>query len=347
MLKINRAMAKRDYYEILGLSKNATDDEIKKAYRKLARKLHPDAGGDKEKFQELNEANEVLTDANKRARYDQFGHAGSRANSEYNPFAEFFRSQNPFGSQQLRGGNMHMTIKLTLEEIFNGVTKKFKYNRDNSCATCSGKGGSGIKTCATCSGSGVITQRFQTNFGYQVFTTTCTTCGGHGETVETICAPCNGLGAVSAEETISIDIPFGVADNMSFAMSGFGHHIKNGTAGDLIITIMELPHEKFVRSGNDLKYSLKLTYPELVLGSKVEIGTIEGTRIRIDIPEYTKTGAILRIPAKGLKQLQSGNRGDLLLLVDLNVPSVITDEERELIKEIKKLNEKVATEATK
>ncbi len=340
-------MAKRDYYEILGLTKGATDEEIKKAYRNKAKTMHPDAGGSEELFQELNEANEILSDADKRAKYDQFGHARPQQQG-FDPFAEFFRrAGNPFGRQQMRGENMHLTIKLTLEEIFKGVNKKFKYKRNNSCATCSGKGGTGVTQCTACSGSGATTQTIQTQFGTQIITRTCNVCGGGGEVVEVKCAVCNGSGLESTEETVSIDIPSGVLDNMNMSMTGFGHHIKNGTAGDLIITLMELPHEQFVRNGNDLKYNLKLTYPQLILGDKVEISTIEGTKIRIDVPEYTKTGAILRIPAKGLKQLQSDNRGDLLLHVELSVPSSMSDEERELVLSIKKLNEKVATETTK
>lgn len=341
-------MAKRDYYEILGLAKGATDGEIKKAYRRKAKTMHPDAGGDKESFQELNEANEILSDPDKRAKYDQFGHTGPQHQQGFDPFAEFFRrSGNPFARQQMRGENMNLIIKLTLEEIFRGVNKKFKYKRNNSCATCSGKGGTGVTQCTTCSGSGTVTQTIQTQFATQMFTRTCDVCNGSGEMVEVKCTICNGSGIELTEETVSVDIPSGVLDNMNMNMTGFGHHIKNGIAGDLIITLMELPHEQFVRNGNDLKYNLKLTYPQLILGDKVEVGTIEGTRIRIDIPEYTKTGAILRIPAKGLKQLQSDNRGDLLLHIELNVPSSMSDEERELILSIKKINEKVATETTK
>lgn len=342
-------MAKRDYYEILGLTKSATDEEIKKAYRSKAKAMHPDAGGNKELFQELNEANEILSDADKRAKYDQFGHTGPQQHQGYDPFAEFFRNSdfNSFAKQQMRGESMHLTIKLTLEEIFTGVNKKFKYKRNNSCATCSGKGGTGVTRCTACSGSGAKVQTIRTQFGTQMFTRTCDVCNGGGEVIEVKCTVCNGSGLELTEENVSIDIPSGVSDNMNYNMTGFGHHAKNGTAGDLIITLMELPHEQFVRNGNDLKYNLKLTYPQLILGDKVEITTIDGTRIRIDVPEYTKTGAILRIPAKGLKQLQSDNRGDLLLHVELNVPSSMSDEERELIISIKKLNENVATETTK
>jgi molecular chaperone DnaJ len=339
-------MSKRDYYEVLGLTKDATDVDIKKAFRKKAKEMHPDAGGDKELFQELNEANEVLSDPDRKASYDQFGHTGPQRQT-HNPFADFFRNHNPFTPQRLRGENMGLVIKLTLEEIFTGVTKKFKYKRNNKCATCSGKGGTGIKACTTCQGSGVSSQVFQTQFGTQVFNSTCNSCNGSGEMVETLCDTCHGTGLNEAEESISIDIPSGVADNMNMSMTGYGHFIKNGIAGDLIITIMELPHDKFVRNGNDLKYNLKLTYPQLILGGKVEVSTIEGSRIRIDVPEYTKTGAILRIPTKGLKQLQNDNRGDLLLYVELSVPTKISDEERELILAIKKINENVATESTK
>ncbi len=342
-------MAKRDYYEVLGLQKGASDDEIKKAYRKKAMEMHPDKGGDNELFQELNEANETLSDPEKKARYDQYGHSGGRSNQGFNPFEEFFRRAqgHNFRRPELRGQDMHLNIKLTLEEIFNGVTKKFKYKRNNTCVTCSGKGGTGITQCSGCLGSGVRTQIFQTQFGTQSLTQTCEMCNGNGEMVEVNCEKCAGSGLELTEETVSIDIPSGVLDGMAMNMTGFGHHIKNGKTGDLVIRLMELPHEKFVRNGNDLKFNLRLTYPQLILGDKVEVDTIEGSKIRIEVQEYTKTGAILRIPNKGLKQLQSDKRGDLLLHVELNVPTKVSDEEKELIKAIKKLNENIATEETK
>lgn len=343
-------MNKRDYYEILGLSKNATTEEIKKAYKKKAKATHPDRGGDETLFKEINEANEVLSDPDKRAKYDQFGHNTPRGGQPMGAdvFAEFFRrATSGFTQRQVKGSDLYLTIKLTLEEIFTGVNKTIKYKRNTTCATCSGKGGTGIKVCTGCSGSGVISETFATQFGTHVQTKVCDVCNGQAEIIETECTTCNGTGLNITEETVNIDIPSGVADNMGMNMNGMGQHIKNGIAGDLIITIMELPHNVFVRNGNDLKYALKLTYPQLILGDKVEIKTIEGTKIRIEVQEYTKTGAILRIPSKGMKQLQSESRGDLLLHVELLVPSIVSDEEKELIKSLKILNEKVATETTK
>lgn len=344
-------MAKRDYYEVLGVPKNASQDEIKKAYRKKSKLMHPDVGGDELAFQELNEANEHLSDKDKRVKYDQFGHDAPRHQSfDNSAFDEFFRRATGgfggFRKQEIKGDNMHLTIKLTLEEIFTGVTKKFKYKRQHNCSICEGKGGKGVLQCPKCSGTGTFTNVFKSQFGTHVNHTTCDLCGGHGEVVEEECGTCKGCGLQLVEDTVNIDIPAGVSDNMTMNMTGMGNSIKNGTAGDLIVSIMELPHEKFVRNGNDLKYCLKLNYPQLILGDKVEVGTIEGTRIRIEVQEYTKVGAILRIPNKGMKLLQSEGRGDLLLNVELEMPSLITDEEKELVKSLKILREKVATEAS-
>lgn len=340
-------MAKRDYYEVLGVSKTATQDEIKKSYRKKAMEYHPDKGGDEAIFKELAEAYEVLSDEKKKEQYDIHGHNPPKfggGGAPFDVFNEFFRHAGFAGApkpQNRTGSNMNMTIKLTLEEIFNGTNKKFKYKRHTHCTSCSGKGGTGIKQCTHCSGIGIVTQIIQTPFGQIQNQTYCSVCNGSGETYENLCISCSGEGVTMTDETIDITIPSGVVESMSFMLSGKGHFIKNGTAGDLIATIVEVPHPTFVRSGNDLKMVVKLSYPQLVLGDKVEIPTIEGGKIRITVPEYTKIETKLQIQNKGMKQMNTNNRGDMILTIELDVPSSISDKERELITELKKLNENI------
>lgn len=337
-------MAKRDYYEILDIPKTATQDEIKKSYRRKAKEHHPDKGGDEAVFKELAEAYEVLSDEKKREQYDTHGHNTPQygSASPFDIFQDFFRRG---GNRQQpaprRGNNLNLTIKLTLEEVFNGTNKKFKYKKQTHCTTCSGKGGSGIKPCTNCGGSGIATQVVQTPFGQIHNQTYCPVCDGIGETHENICVTCSGEGVIMTEDTVDIAIPIGVIENMSFMLTGKGHAAKNGTAGDLVVTIIEIPHSIFVRSGNDLKTNIKLTYPQLVLGDKVEIPTIDGNMIRITVPEYTKLETKLQIQGKGMKQFNTSNRGDMILTIELDIPTSIDDKERELIVELKKLKEKI------
>lgn len=337
-------MAKRDYYEVLGIEKNATQEEIKKAYRKLVMTHHPDKGGDEETFKEIAEANEVLSDETKRERYDRFGHEGPNSFSGRNPMEDFFNRGgfNDLFKREHRGPHMQLNIRLTLEEIFTGVTKKFKYKRNDTCTTCSGKGGTGFKTCTTCRGRGVQTTTINTRFGQVHSQTTCSVCSGIGETYEEICGVCNGEGTVVIDDMVEIGIPHGVLDGMRMAMEHKGHAAKNSVAGDLIIVISEIPHSTFIRSGNDLKLNVKLKYTQLILGDKIEISTIDGGKIRVNIEEYTKVGATLRLLEKGLKQINTNLRGDLLVNIDLDVPSSLNEEQLALIKELKNLEEKVA-----
>ena len=340
-------MAKRDYYEVLDVPKTATQDEIKKSYRKKAMEHHPDKGGDEAIFKELAEAYEVLSDETKKAQYDTHGHNAPKFGSggaPFDVFNEFFKHagfSNTPKPQTRVGSNMNMTIKLTLEEIFNGTNKKFKYKRHIHCTPCSGKGGTGIKQCTNCGGIGMVTQVIHTPFGQIHNQTYCPVCNGGGETYENICVTCSGEGVTMSDETIDVTIPSGVVENMSFVLTGKGHFIKNGTAGDLVATIIEVPHPTFVRSGNDLKMNVKLTYPQLVLGDKVEVPTIDGGKIRITVPEYTKIETKLQIQNKGMKQLNTNNRGDMILTIELDIPTSIDDKERELILELKKLSEKI------
>lgn len=340
-------MSKKDYYEVLGVNRTATQEEIKKAYRKLAMTNHPDKGGDETLFKEIVEAYEILSDENTRQNYDMHGHKReTKNNMGYDSMEEFLR-QNGFGQfqqRQTKGNNLNLIIKLTLEEIYNGVDKKLKYHRAEKCAGCSGNGGTGSKTCPRCNGAKVVTEVFGNEFGRFATTTTCETCQGDGVLHENTCNKCGGIGTSIIEDILELSIPHGVSDTMKMVMQGKGNAIKNGINGDLIIGIMEIPHQTFVRNSDDLKLIIKLTYPQLILGDKIEVLTIENTKIRININKYTKVGDILRITGKGMKKMNLEDRGDLLINIDIDIPNNISDKELELIRELKKLELKVATE---
>jgi molecular chaperone DnaJ len=346
-------MNKRDYYEVLGLNKNATKEEIKKSYRKKAMENHPDKGGDEAAFKEIAEAYETLSDENKRNMYDTYGHnqpKGQPFGGGFDPINEFFKNAtgfnpfgNSFGHRQKKGGDLNLTVKLTLEEIFNGVVKKFKYKRKETCTTCSGAGGNGKKTCGNCQGAGMVAQVINTPFGQIRNASECPVCMGEGSTYDTVCKKCNGDGVTDFEENVEINIPHGVPDNAKMMMNSKGNSIKGGINGDLIITINELPHANFFRNGNDLKLNLKLTYPELYLGCKAETPTIDGGKIRINIEPLTNVNQTLRIGNKGLRQMNTNFRGDMLIVTDLKMPEKLNDEETKLLEELKKLTERVAT----
>lgn len=351
-------MAKRDFYEVLGLNKGASQDEIKKAYRKKAMEHHPDKGGDEAIFKEIAEAYEVLSDQEKKSNYDQYGHDGMKQNfggGGYDPFSDFIRRSgfNPFGDnfhhthQSVRRGNdLTLTLNLTLEEIFNGTNKKFKYKRNVTCGDCSGKGGTGTKVCPACGGTGGQVEVINTPFGQIRNSTICGVCEGKKTIVDKVCSSCNGHGVRTIEDLVEVNIPHGVQDGMRMNLREKGNAVKNGTPGDLYVNIVELPHDNFTRSGYDLILKTKLTYPQLVLGDKIEVSTIENTKIRIQINPLTNVGETLRIQNKGLKHLNSSSRGDLLLNINLLMPDKITDEEKNLIESLKKLNDKVVTSET-
>ena len=341
-------MSKRDYYEVLGVNKNATADEIKKAYRKLAKEHHPDKGGDETLFKEISEAYDVLSDSNKKARYDQFGHNDNRGNYDdmhsgfQDMFGQFFRQRQ---KAERVGENMTLTVKLTLEEIFEGVKKKYNYTRNVSCTDCSGHGGTEPQECTTCNGSGYIRHVTRTPFGFMEQTSDCHVCGGTGTTFKHVCKTCEGQGLVKKQELVEVDIPTGIQDGMAFVMSGKGHGIKSGREGDLIIRISEIPHDKFTRVGSELKMKLKLQYHQLVLGDKVDINTIEGGTIRIPISEYSQVGQNLRIPFKGLRELNTDKRGDLIVSLDIDMPKSLDDSVKATIIDLKDAYEKNQTES--
>lgn len=358
-------MAKRDYYDILGVSKNAEQAEIKSAYRKLAIKYHPDKNPDnkeaEEKFKEAAEAYEVLSNAEKRQRYDRFGHAGNSANGGFggggmnmedifSNFGDIFGGGNPFesffgGGGQSRGGrriikgtNLRIKVKLTLEEIAKGVEKKIKVNKLVVCKTCDGSGAkdkSSTSTCRTCGGSGSVRRVTNTILGQMQTTSTCPTCNGEGVEITAKCTTCQGEGLVRGEETISINIPAGVSEGMQLSMSGKGNAApRGGVPGDLIILIEEIPHEVLKRDGINIIYDLYISFVDAALGSSIEIPTIDG-KAKIKIDPGTQGGKILRLKGKGIPEVNSYHKGDQLIYVNVWTPKALSQNEREQLENLR------------
>jgi len=357
---------KRDYYEVLGLQKNATADEIKKAYRKIAIKYHPDRNpGDKEaeeKFKEAAEAYNVLHDPQKRQQYDQFGFNGPGAggfggfggtsmnmDDIFSMFGDIFGGHGfgGFGGggrarqQQHRGNDLRLKVRLTLEEINQGVTKKFKLRKDIPCSHCNGTGaenGSGMDTCPTCHGSGVITHTTQSIFGMMQTQGVCPTCLGEGQIIKNKCHECGGTGVVKGEEVVEIKIPAGVAEGMVVNVPGKGNAgQRNGISGDIQVFIEEEEHDTFVRDGNDLIYNLLLDFPTAALGGEVEIPTIEGSKLKVKIENGTQPGKTLRLRGKGLPVVQGygSGRGDLVVNISVYVPKTLNREERQAMEDFR------------
>lgn len=361
-------MSKRDYYEILEVDKNASQDEIKKAYRKKALKYHPDknpGNSDAEdKFKEAAEAYEVLRDENKRSRYDQFGHQGvggangfsaegmtfddifSRFGDVFGDsfgggFGSFFGGGGG-GAQRQRvnkGTNIRIRVKLTLSEIVNGTVKKIKINKYNSCKACNGTGeknGSSSKTCSTCGGRGTHTRVVNTMLGQMQTSSTCSTCGGDGKTIDEKCNSCYGEGIVKGEETVEIKIPPGVGEGVQLSVSGKGNAARRGGInGDLLVIIEEIEDDKFIRDGNDLIYNLFVSIPQAILGDKVEVPTIDG-KVKIKIEAGTQSGKILRLRGKGIPDLNGYSKGDLMVRVNIFVPKKVSGEEKKMLENLRK-----------
>ena len=353
-------MAKRDYYEVLGVDKNATEDQIKKAYRTIAIKYHPDRNpGNKEaeeKFKEAAEAYDVLHDPQKRQQYDQFGFNGPMGSGGFGGFGGasmnmddiFSMFGDIFGghgfggfggggrgrTQQMRGGDLRLKVRLTLEEINKGVTKKFKVRKDIECSHCHGSGaenGSVKETCPTCHGSGVITHTTQSIFGMMQTQGVCPTCHGTGDVIKNKCHECGGSGVVKGEEVVEIKIPAGVAEGMVINVPGKGNAgPNNGINGDIQVFIEEEENDTFVRDGNDLIYNLLLDFPTAALGGEIEIPTIEGTKLKVKIENGTQPGKTLRLRGKGLPAVKGyGNGcGDLVVNISVYVPKTLSREEK-------------------
>lgn len=352
-------MTKRDYYEVLEISKSASEAEIKKAYRKLALKYHPDKNpGDtqaEDKFKEAAEAYEVLSNPGKRERYDRFGHSGVNDQGGFGMsmddiFSNFgdifggaFGGFGGFGGGQRRrvnkGSNLRVKVKLSLEEIAEGVEKKIKVNKYVKCEPCSGSGaqhGSSYSTCNTCRGTGQVTRVTNTFLGQMQTTSTCPSCGGEGRTITQKCTSCGGDGIVRGEEVISINIPAGVAEGMQLSVSGKGNAgARDGINGDLIIYIEEKEHEELVRDGNNLIYEKYISFPQAALGCQIEVPTLEG-KARITLEAGTQSGKVLRLKSKGLPNIERYGKGDLLVNVNVWTPQSLSKEEKEMMENLMK-----------
>jgi len=351
-------MTKRDYYEILGVDKNCSEAELKKAYRQMAIKFHPDKNPGnaeaEEKFKEAAEAYDVLSNPEKRSRYDRFGPEGVNGNSGFGGgmsmddiFSHFgdifggaFSSFGGFGggSSQRRkvnyGSNLRVKIKLTLEEIATGIEKKINVNKYVTCNDCKGTGakdGRSYKICSTCNGKGHVISVTNTFLGQMQTTSTCPTCGGEGQSITEKCTSCFGNGIVKDDEIISIKIPAGVAEGMQLSVSGKGNAAaRGGHPGDLIVLIEEIEHPDLHRDGNNLLYTQYISFPEAVLGTSVDIPTLEG-KARVKIEAGTQSGKILKLKGKGLPSLNSYGRGDLLIGVSVWTPQHLSKEEKSTI----------------
>lgn len=359
-------MSKRDYYEVLGVDKSASADQLKSAYRKIAMKYHPDRNpGDKEaeeKFKEAAEAYDVLSNPDKKARYDQFGHAGldgqggfgggaqgMNMNDIFSMFGDIFGGGfggfggfggGGFGGQTRRpvnhGSNLRIKVKLTLEEIESGCEKKIKVNKYVPCKTCGGSGakGNSYETCRHCGGSGVITEVKRTILGQMQTQSVCPHCGGQGRIIKDKCPDCYGEGIVKSEEIITINIPAGVQSGMQLSMSGYGNAAPHGgVAGDLLVLIEELPHNQFERQETNLYYSTYITFAQAALGCTLEIPTLHG-KARTKIEPGTPSGKILRLKGKGLPELNGYGRGDLLVSINVWVPKSLTKDEKNQLEQL-------------
>ena len=363
-------MTKRDFYEILGVSKNATADEIKKAYRQKAIQFHPDKNpGNKEaeeKFKEAAEAYEILSSPEKRQRYDQFGHAGMGNNGNagfgghdmsmddiFSMFGDIFggggfggfggfggggsRSRGP---RQHRGSDLRVKVSLNLNEVLNGVEKKIKVKKYVPCTYCNGTGaekGSSYSTCQTCRGTGHVTRIQNTLLGQMQTTATCPTCGGEGQMITNKCTHCQGEGVVRDEEVISIRIPAGVGEGMQLNVSGKGNAgRRGGINGDLFVVIQEEDHKELIRDGNNLVYDLFITFPEITLGTTREIPTVD-SKVKVKIEAGTQPEKILRLRGKGLPDVNGYGKGDLLVRVHVWIPKKLNSEEKKMLEKLQSM----------
>lgn len=360
-------MSKRDYYEILGVSKSSTADEIKKAYRKVAMQFHPDRNpGDKEaeeKFKEAAEAYEVLSDQDKRAQYDRFGHAGVNGRGGggahgmnmddiFSNFGDIF-GDDIFGSffgggggrqrgggrtRGTRGSNLRIKLKMNYEEIAKGANKTVKVKKYTTCSTCTGSGAkdkSSIQNCGTCNGTGQVRKVTNTFLGQMQTVGTCPTCNGEGSTITSKCTACKGEGRVYTEETINIDIPAGVQDGMQLSLSGKGNSGERGGApGDLIVLIEEEQHPELQRDNLNVIYDMHISFTDAVFGANPEVPTIDG-RAKIKIPAGTQSGKIFRLKGKGFPAINSYEKGDQLIHVNVWTPQSLTTEEKEMMEKLK------------
>lgn len=356
-------MAKRDYYEILGVDKSASTDELKKAYRKIAIKFHPDKNPDdptaEEKFKEAAEAYEVLSNTEKRQRYDRFGHqgvdgggfggGGMSMDDIFSQFSDIFGGGSPFdsffgggartsGARRRKGTNLRIKLKLNLEEVAQGVEKKIRVKRYTSCSTCGGNGakdGTSQQTCGNCQGSGQVRKVVNTMLGQMVSASTCPVCEGEGKIISQKCDVCHGEGRVLEEEVIPIKIPAGVSEGMQLSMAGKGNIPKRGgVPGDLLIVIEEEEHDFLKRDGNNIIYDLYINFANAALGTSLEVPTIDG-KVKIKLDPGTQSGKILRLRGKGIKDINGYGNGDQLIHVNVWTPKALSKEEKEILERFK------------
>ncbi len=360
---------KRDFYEVLGVDRKSAAEDIKKAYRKLAIKFHPDKNPDdptaEDKFKEAAEAYSILSDDAKRKRYDQFGHAGMGGgsagagaggfgggftmedifsqfgdifgNGGGSPFGDMFGGQGG-GRRQRRGSDLRIKLKLDLNEVANGAEKKIKVKRHVTCDTCGGNGakhGTALTTCTTCQGNGQVRKVVNTMLGQMVSSSTCTTCNGDGKIISDRCEVCAGEGRLMQDDLITLNIPGGVGDGMQLSMSGKGNVPQRGGApGDLLIVIEEEENEHLKRDGNNVVFDMHLSFVDAALGTSTEIPTIDG-KARITIEPGTQAGKILRLKGKGIKDLNGYARGDQLVHVNVWTPQQLSSEERSTLETLR------------
>ena len=359
-------MAKRDFYEVLGVARNAGDLDLKSAYRRLAKDFHPDRNaGDKEaerKFKEVNEAYEALKDPQKRAAYDQFGHAafeGGRGGAQgFGPdfassmsdifddlFGEFMGGRRGAGPQRARGGkergaDLRYNLEITLAEAYSGKTAQVRVPASVTCETCDGSGaktGTKPKTCGTCGGNGKV----RASQGFFTIERTCPACHGRGETIDDPCPTCQGAGRLVKERTLSVNIPSGVEDGTRIRLAGEGEAgLRGGPAGDLYIFLGIKPHEFFQRDGADVFCKVPISMTTAALGGQIEVPTLEGTSTRVKVPDGTESGKQFRLKGKGMPVLRSKVTGDMYIQVDVETPKNLTRKQRELLEEFEKLSHK-------
>ena len=360
-------MSKRDYYEVLGVTKSADEKELKKAYRKLAIKFHPDKNPDNPEaeiqFKEAAEAYEVLSDGQKKARYDQFGHAGMGGAASggghggfgggmsmddiFENFGDVFGGfgfgggggrQRGAGRPVSRGSNIRIKVALTLEEIASGIEKKVKVTKDNKCSPCDGSGAEGSgghSTCTTCNGSGQVTRVTNTFLGQMQTASTCNTCSGSGSIITNKCKKCNGNGVERSESVIPINIPAGVEDGMQLQVSGMGNMgARGGVAGDLLVVIEEKAHDSFQREGQNLHYDLFVNVADAALGTQIVVPTLTG-KVKIKLEEGTQSGKLLRLRAKGLPSVNAYGTGDIIVNVNIWTPQQLSTEEKKILEQLR------------
>lgn len=356
-----------DYYDILGVSKDASQEEIKKAYRKLAHKHHPDKGGDEEEFKKVNKAYQTLSDKEKRKQYDRFGKANggfgggfngyqsSGFNGDFNAqdlgdiFGEFFGggfggfSRNTNQKRERKGESIKINISISLQEAFTGTVKKKSIKKRNTCDRCDGSGaepGAGKKTCPDCDGTGFTQTRRKTFLGTISQKSTCNTCNGSGEIPKKECNKCNGNGWVESIKELKIKIPAGIKSNQTIRLSGKGQAIKGGTPGDLLVEVRVKNNSQFTRKGDDLHLEKEITYSQAVLGDSVEIPVFnekgELKKVKLKIPKGSKSGKVIKLSNKGMPTLSGYKRGDLYIKLIIKVPQKISRKQKNLINNLKK-----------